>query len=208
MYSPWYYFNSNLRRRCGIFSEIPSLRSSNCGSVWDFLTSVWGLVCISFANCSVWLCCSEQWTRTTSLSSSQRCLSLFSFRLYSFSWCHNAYEFTYVQHAIPSKSVLSLVPRLSTWRYPQPQLGREQQISSGRRYAAPVAIDRHLLPVPELSSKPSHAAAAVDRRDRRTDGRTPDRSIDPAPHAMRGRNKSRILDWRLHGSKFSCIACD
>ena len=66
-------------------------------------------------------------------------------------------------------SVLSLVPRLSTWRYPQPQLGR-LQLSVDSRYAAPAAVDRYLLPAPELSSKPDALAAAVDRRDRQTDG--------------------------------------
>ena len=34
--------------------------------------------------------------------------------------------------------------------------------------AAAAAVDRYLLPAPDLSSKP--AAAAVDRRYRRTDG--------------------------------------
>ena len=57
--------------------------------------------------------------------------------------------------------MLSLVPRLSTWRYPHLLLS-----------AAPAAIDRHLLHAPALSSKPvARAAAAVDRRDRRTDNR-------------------------------------
>ena len=36
-----------------------------------------------------------------------------------------------------------------------------------------------------LSSKQLHAAAAVDRRDRQTNGRTSDRYIDPAPRTMR-----------------------
>jgi len=34
-------------------------------------------------------------------------------------------------------------------------------------------------------------AAAVDRRDRQTDGRTPDRYIDPAP-ILRGQRQSRV----------------
>ena len=37
----------------------------------------------------------------------------------------------------------------------------------------------------EPSSKRPHAAAAVDRWDRQTDGRTPYRFIDHAPHVMR-----------------------
>ena len=35
------------------------------------------------------------------------------------------------------------------------------------------------------SSKPAGRLAAADRRDRRTDGRTADRYIEPAPHTMR-----------------------
>jgi len=59
-----------------------------------------------------------------------------------------------------NKSVLSLVPRLSTWRYPQlqPQLER-----FNNRYASPSALERYLLPAPELRQ-----AAVVDRRDRQT----------------------------------------
>jgi len=38
--------------------------------------------------------------------------------------------------------------------------------------AAAAAIDRFLLHAPDLSSKPPGAAAAVDRRDRHTDGHT------------------------------------
>jgi len=41
--------------------------------------------------------------------------------------------------------------------------------------AAAITIDRYLLPAPDLSSKPPIAAAAVDRWDRQTDGRTLDR---------------------------------
>jgi len=36
-----------------------------------------------------------------------------------------------------------------------------------------------------LATNPPGAVAAVDRWDRQTDGRTPDRHIDPAPHTMR-----------------------
>ena len=35
-----------------------------------------------------------------------------------------------------------------------------------------------------LQADSSDFAAAVDRRDRQTDGRTPDRYIDPAPHTL------------------------
>ena len=44
------------------------------------------------------------------------------------------------------------------------------------------AVDRYLLPAPALSSKP--AVAAVGRWDRQTDGRTPDRYVDPVPHTV------------------------
>jgi len=47
------------------------------------------------------------------------------------------------------------------------------------------AVDRYLLPARRSAANPPHAAAAVDRRGRPTDGRTPDRYIDPAPHTMR-----------------------
>ena len=53
------------------------------------------------------------------------------------------------------KSVLSVVPRLSTWRGPQPQLGRLQMSIHSRRYAAPAAVDRYLLHAPELRSTPA-----------------------------------------------------
>jgi len=55
------------------------------------------------------------------------------------------------------------------------QLGH-LQVSIDSRYAAPEAVDRFLLAAPRL-----RLAADVDRRDRQTDGRTPDRYIwDPA----------------------------
>ena len=46
--------------------------------------------------------------------------------------------------------------------------------------AAPAAaVDRYLLPAPRLRQQ-----ADVGRWDRQTDGRTPDRYIDPAPRTM------------------------
>jgi len=49
--------------------------------------------------------------------------------------------------------------------------------------APAAAIDRYLLQARALSSKPAaHAAAAVDRRDRRTDTQP---FLDPASHTMR-----------------------
>ena len=52
-----------------------------------------------------------------------------------------------------------------------------------RRLKAPAAIDRYLLQTPALSSKP--LLLSIDGTDRRTDGWTPDRYIDPAQHTMR-----------------------
>jgi len=43
----------------------------------------------------------------------------------------------------------------------------------------PAAIAEH------SAANPPAAVAAVDRRERRTDGRTPDRYIDPARHSVR-----------------------
>jgi len=50
-------------------------------------------------------------------------------------------------------------------------------------------MDRYLLPTGRSATNQPHAAAAVERWDRQTDGRTiqlgdarPDRYIDPAPH--------------------------
>jgi len=52
--------------------------------------------------------------------------------------------------------------------------------------AAPAAIDRYLLPRPTSAANPPTAAAAVDRRDRQTDGRTDGRTLDRfMTHAMR-----------------------
>ena len=67
---------------------------------------------------------------------------------------------------------------------------RTQQISTASRYAAPPAVERYLLHAPELGSKRDvrrccsvdRTRHAVDRRDRQTDVRTPDRYRDPAPH--------------------------
>jgi len=65
------------------------------------------------------------------------------------------------------------------------QLGR-LQLAMDSRYAAPAAVDRYLLAAPMLQ----HTADA-DRRDRQTDGRTPNRYIDPAPHTMRAASIGR-----------------
>ena len=65
-----------------------------------------------------------------------------------------------------SKSVFSLVPRLSTWRYPQllPSAG------ACSKYLSIAGTRRPQMSAPALSSK--LAAAAAHRRDRQTNGQT------------------------------------
>jgi len=49
---------------------------------------------------------------------------------------------------------------------------------------------------PRSAANQPHAAAAVNRRDRQTDGRTPDRYIDPAPHTtMQAASKTAENDY-------------
>ena len=64
-----------------------------------------------------------------------------------------------------NKPVLSLTPRLSTRRYPQPQLGRLQ-----------LSIDI-CCPRPGCEKR----QMSINGTDRQPDGRTPDRYTDPAP---------------------------
>jgi len=65
---------------------------------------------------------------------------------------------------------MSVEPRTSALNMTLPAAGAR----------APAVIDAYLLPAPRLQQ-----AADIDRRDRQTDGRTPDRYIDPAPRTMR-----------------------
>ena len=67
--------------------------------------------------------------------------------------------------------MFSFLRPLTTWHCSQLLL------SAGR-----AAIDRHLLPTGPTAANPPHAAAAVDRWVRQTDGRTPYRYIDPAAY--------------------------
>jgi len=72
-----------------------------------------------------------------------------------------------------NSSMLSRVPRLSTRRYPQPQLGRLLRIDS--RDVSPAAVNRYLppAPAPELSSKPAARRCCylpTGQTDGRTDG--------------------------------------
>jgi len=82
-------------------------------------------------------------------------------RLHLIQWC---------QICQWNKFASSLVPRLSTWRYPQPQLGH-LQLSIDICCPRPAAgCDKR-----QMSSKGTN---------RQTDKRTPDGNIDPAPHTM------------------------
>ena len=66
-------------------------------------------------------------------------------------------------------------------------------------------------PRPRSSANQPHAAAAVDRRDRQTDGRTPDRYIDPAPHTMsmptQTRRDQTILSHRVGRRELGVKSC-
>ena len=85
---------------------------------------------------------------------------------------------------------MSLVPRLSTWRYPQPQIWR-LQLSIDSRYATPVSIYRYRLLMPRLRQ-----AADVRQQDRQTDGQTSDRYIDSTLHTMRAAPRTRPWKFR------------
>jgi len=89
-------------------------------------------------------------------------------------------------------SLLSLLRRLTTWHYPRPQLS----ISSVRR---------------ALSSKPPgrHCCCrSMGHVDRRMDGRTPDRYINPALHIMRAVSISYLkLSW-VNWVTQSCPICE
>jgi len=63
--------------------------------------------------------------------------------------------------------------------------------------AAAAAIERYLLPAPNLSSKPPAAAAAVNRRDRQTDGRTDTAVLWRLPLTM------RIVHWDQTFERFA-----
>jgi len=79
------------------------------------------------------------------------------------------------------KSVFSLVNSAVNMTLPA--------FAAERRAAAPLllgagAVDRYVLPAGRSAANPPHAAASVERwgrqTDRETDGRTPDRCVDPA----------------------------
>ena len=67
---------------------------------------------------------------------------------------------------------------------------------------APGTVDQYFLRIRCSAANPPHAAAAFDWWERLTDGRTPDRFIDSAPHTMRTVSKSessyQITDAQPH----------
>jgi len=82
--------------------------------------------------------------------------------------------------------------------------GRLQSIDS--RYAAPVAINRYLLPAPALCSKPAarrcccRSTPQTDRRretDEQTDGRTDTRSLHRPPQSDRSLSQSLAVVCHL-----------
>jgi len=72
------------------------------------------------------------------------------------------------------------------------QSTRPSRFAAARRAAAPLLLDVRRpppstdvsLPAGRPAANPLHAAVAVERWDRRSDGPTPDRYGDPAPHTM------------------------
>jgi len=107
-----------------------------------------------------------------------------------FKYAHNWHDCT--------KPVFSFLSQLTTWHCSQLLL------SAGR-----AAIDRYLLLARPTAAYPPHAAAAVDRWDKRADGRTemdkrtdrrtPYRYIDPvtfcASSVLLSAQKSEVLWW-------------
>jgi len=79
-----------------------------------------------------------------------------------------------VLEILRNKSVFGFQRQQTTWHCLQLLLSADR-----------AANDRYLLAAEPTTANPPHAAAAVDRWDRQTDGRTPDLYVDPALHTMR-----------------------
>jgi len=75
------------------------------------------------------------------------------------------------QHGLHKKSVLSLVPRLTTRCCPHPQLGCLRLLID-RQYVTSAAVDICCMRPSSAANQP-HIAAAVDRQDRQTDRHRP-----------------------------------
>jgi len=65
---------------------------------------------------------------------------------------------------------------------------------------ARTAVDRYRMPAGRSAANTPHAAAAVDRWDRQTDGRTLNRLIDPAAYYASSVNNSI---WQRIGSNIA-----
>ena len=95
--------------------------------------------------------------------------------------------------------------RLPTWHCPHLLLSAVLRPRAAA-LLLPGAVDRYLLRLRRSAANPPHTAAAFDWWDRLTDGQTdgptPDRFIDPAPHTMRAVSKSesscQIADAQPH----------
>jgi len=57
-------------------------------------------------------------------------------------------------------------------------------LGAGACCTATAAVDRHFLPTGRLAANPPTAVAAIDLWDRRTDGRTLNRYVERARHAV------------------------
>jgi len=98
------------------------------------------------------------------------------------------------------KSAFSLVNSAANMTLPA--------FAAERRAAAPMllgagAVDRYVLPAGRSAANPPHAAASDERwgrqTDRETDGRTPDRCVDPALLTIQAVSirDDDMLDWRF-----------
>jgi len=97
-----------------------------------------------------------------------------------------------------NKSVLSLIPRLSTCHCPRLLLCTVLR----RRccWAPAPANDRYLLPTVHSAVNPLHITAAVNRRDRHMDRRALHYFVDPALHTVQAVSIQIIkllISWRL-----------
>ena len=71
-------------------------------------------------------------------------------------------------------------------------LGSQHDAARCFTLAPTAAIDRYLPPTPGVAAKQLHVAAAIDRRDRQTDGRTDGRTHRRSALEASGANKSRV----------------
>jgi len=70
---------------------------------------------------------------------------------------------------------------------------RRRLLHGASASSAPASIDRYLLPAGRSEENPPAAVAAVDRWDRQTDGRKPDRNTDDNLYAVLENKRSICL---------------